>query len=112
MSLKIKFDDVMWAPSVDNNEYSYADLDCSFSSAWGYANTTLEMSIHPEWLMEMGNLKIGDLVTTHEGDVGIVSDILPIEGLEMKKFEVNVGGKTDIFFSINLKKLESKNEKQ
>ena len=109
--LKVKFDDVMWAPSVDYPEYSYSDLDCSLNAAWGYANGTLEMSIHPDWLRQMADLKIGDLVTTHKGEVGIITDILPISGLEMNRFEVSVGGKTDIFFSINLKKLESKNEK-
>ena len=111
-SLKVKLkDDVMWTPSVDSPEYSYDDLGCSLTSNWNYAGITLKMSIHPDWLKKMDDLEVGDLVTTHEGDIGVISAIMPTKGLEIKRFEVNIGGKTNIFFSINLKKMEMKGEK-
>ena len=111
-NLKVRVsDDVMWAPSVDSPEYNYDDLGCSLTSSWNYAGVTLKMSIHPDWLRLMDDLKVGDLVTTHEGDIGIISAIKPTTGLEIKRFEVNIDGKTNVFFSMNLKKMETKGDK-
>ena len=108
--LKIKFDDVMWTPS--NPDPNWRDnLNNSLSSEWNYVNTTLKMSIHPGWLEKMDDLDVGDAVTTHEGEIGIISKILPVtSGLQIKRFEVIVKDKAKTFFSINLKKIEGYNE--
>ena len=108
--LKVKFDDVMWTPS--NSDPNWRDnLNNSLSSEWNYVNTTLKMSIHPSWLERMDDLNVGDAVTTHEGEIGIISKILPVShGLQIKRFEVIIENKAKTFFSINLKRIEAQNE--
>ena len=107
--LKIKFDDVMWTPS--NPDPNWRDnLNNSLSSEWNYVNTTLKMSIHPDWLRQMDDLDVGDAVTTHEGEIGIISQILPTNSLQIKRFEVIIEGVVKTFFSINLKKIEGDHE--
>ena len=107
--LKLKFDDVMWSPA--NNDPNWREnLNRSLNSDWNYVNTTLKMSIHPEWLRQMDDLDIGDAVTTHDGEIGIISKILPVNGLQIKRFEVIVDNTIKTFFSMNLKKIESGDE--
>ena len=108
--LKIKFDDVTWAPTTSDPNWR-DNLNCSLNSGWNYVNTTLKMSIHPDWLRQMDELDVGDAVTTHEGEIGIISKIIPTSGgLQIKRFEVIVENKLKTFFSINLKKIEVHNE--
>ena len=66
------------------------------------------MSIHPDWLKMMDQLQIGDIVTTHTGEIGVVTKIYELTSLGMKKFEVLVGNNKEVFFSINLKKVEDR----
>lgn len=56
------------------------------------------MSIHPGWLEQMDDLSVGDAVTTHEGEIGIISQILPTNSLQIKRFEVIVENKVKTFF--------------
>lgn len=108
--LKLKFDDVMWIPTTSDPNWR-DNLNNSLNSDWNYVNATLKMSIHPDWLRQMDDLDIGDAVTTHEGEIGIISKILPVTGgLQIKRFEVIVENKAKTFFSINLKKIEAYNE--
>ena len=64
------------------------------------------MSIHPGWLELMDKLEVGDVVTTHKGEIGVVTRIYDITSLGMKKYEILIGNTREIFFSINLKKLD------
>ena len=108
--LKLKFDDVMWTPSTSDPNWR-DNLNKSLNADWNYVNTTLKMSIHPEWLSQMDDLDVGDAVTTHDGEIGIISKILPTTGgLQIKRFEVIVDNQPKTFFSMNLKKIEVHNE--
>tara|TARA_E500000318_G_C3382102_1_gene142628 strand:- start:142 stop:474 length:333 start_codon:yes stop_codon:yes gene_type:complete len=107
--LKLKFDDTVWTPSTSDPNWR-DNLNNSLNSEWNYVNTTLKMSIHPGWLEQMDDLDIGDAVTTHEGEIGIISKILPVTGLQIKRFEVIVENKAKTFFSMNLKKIGKDND--
>lgn len=105
--LKVKIDDVLWTPS--NNDPNWRQsLEDSVNTGWSYANPTLKMSIHKEWLRQMEALEVGDVVTTHNGDIGIVSKILEDGSLGIKRFEVIIKDKIEIYFSMNLKKIEER----
>ncbi len=67
---------------------------------------TIKMAIHPFWLEQMDAIDVGDLVTTNIGEVGIVTKILPMTELKVKRVEVLIGAKREIFFSMSLKKIE------
>jgi uncharacterized protein YkvS len=69
----------------------------------------LSMSIHPDWIALMDQLEVGDIVTTHTGTIGVITKIHEdrISLLGMRKYEVLIGNEREIFFSINLKKVES-----
>ena len=72
---------------------------------------TLKMSIHPGWLSLMDQLEVGDVVTTHENHVGVITKVFEITSLGMRKYEVLIGNKKEVFFSMSLKKIEdNKNE--
>ena len=99
MSLKIKLSESLWSNTSDG-DYSYVNQLDSLS------NSTLKMSIHPGWLELMDKLEVGDIVTTHKGEIGVVTRIYDITSLGMKKYEILIGNTREIFFSINLKKLD------
>ncbi len=106
MSLKVKFNDKLWI-DVEDGDYKY-DIT-PIGDAYLYPDPpTLKMSIHPGWLKLMDRLEIGDIVTTHTGDIGVVTKVYEITSLGMKKYEVLIGNQKEIFFSINLKKVEDK----
>jgi hypothetical protein len=67
---------------------------------------TLRMAIHPFWIEQMDSIDVGDLVTTHTGEVGIVTKVLPMTELKVKRVEVLIGAKREIYFSMSLKKIE------
>lgn len=114
MSLKIKFKDGIWSKVADDS-YSYADfpstIDVSSPITWPEM-PSLKMSIHPDWLKIMDELEVGDVVTTHDNQVGVITKVSDITALGMKKFEVLVGNDRQIYFSINLKKIEDENEQR
>ena len=99
MSLKIKLTESLWSNASDG-DYSYVNQLDSLS------NSTLKMSIHPGWLELMDKLEVGDIVTTHKNEIGVVTRIYDITSLGMKKYEILIGNTREIFFSINLKKLD------
>jgi len=115
MSLKIKFKDNLWA-NLSDNEYSYDNIFVSPTYPpldVGYPQrSVLSMSIHPDWLALMDQLEIGDVVTTHTGVIGVITRIYEdrISLLGMRKYEVLVGNEREVFFSINLKKVEKEDE--
>lgn len=102
MSLKIKPSDSLW-DNINEGDYSYDDA--TNGGRW-YSNSTLKMSIHPGWLELMDKLEVGDVVTTHKNEIGVVTRIYDITSLGMKKYEILIGNEREIFFSINLKKLD------
>ena len=99
MSLKIKLSESLWSNTSDG-DYSYVNQLDSLS------NSTLKMSIHPGWLELMDKLEVGDIVTTHKNEIGVVTRIYDITSLGMKKYEILIGNTREIFFSINLKKVD------
>ena len=99
MSLKIKLTESLWSNASDG-DYSYVNQLDSLS------NSTLKMSIHPGWLELMDKLEVGDIVTTHKNEIGVVTRIYDITSLGMKKYEILIGNTREIFFSINLKKVD------
>ena len=99
MSFKLKPLGSLWN-NLSEGDYSYVDQLDSLS------NSTLKMSIHPGWLELMDKLEVGDVVTTHKGEIGVVTRIYDITSLGMKKYEILIGNTREIFFSINLKKLD------
>ena len=68
----------------------------------------IKMGIHPGWTILMDDLEIGDLVTTYEGKIGVVCQILDETELEVRRIKVMIEGKSEVFFSFNLKKVEEK----
>ena len=100
MSLKIKFPDGKMWTDIKEGSYSFQNKDWSIP--------TLRMAIHPEWLEMMDKLQVGDVVTTHENHVGVITKIYEITSLGMRKYEVLIGSKKEIFFSMSLKKIEDK----
>lgn len=113
MSLKIKFKDGVWSKLAEG-DYSYEDfsatpINIGSPITWPEM-PALRMAIHPDWLKLMDDLEVGDVVTTHENQVGVITKISDISSLGMKKFEVLIGNDREIFFSINLKKIEEKND--
>ena len=110
MSLKIKFKDELWR-NAKEGDYKYDITPISAGDGMLYPDPpTLKMSIHPGWLALMDKLCVGDLVTTHMGALGVVTKVYEITSLGMKKYEVLIGNDKEIFFSINLKKVEKQNE--
>ena len=110
MSLKIKFKDELWC-NIKEGDYKYDITPIAAGDGMIYPDPpTLKMSIHPGWLSLMDKLEVGDLVTTHMGAIGVVTKVYEITSLGMKKYEVLIGNDKEIFFSINLKKVEKKNE--
>tara|TARA_R110000824_G_scaffold219367_1_gene406243 strand:+ start:1359 stop:1667 length:309 start_codon:yes stop_codon:yes gene_type:complete len=99
VSLKIKLTESLWSNASDG-DYSYVNQLDSLS------NSTLKMSIHPGWLELMDKLEVGDIVTTHKNEIGVVTRIYDITSLGMKKYEILIGNTREIFFSINLKKVD------
>ena len=106
MSLKVKFNDKLWIDAKDG-DYKYDITPTPTGDAYMYPDPpSLKMSIHPDWLELMDRLEVGDIVTTHFGDIGVVTKVYNITSLGMKKYEVLIGNEKQIFFSINLKKVE------
>ena len=108
MSLKIKFPDAKLWEKLQDNSYTFPN---KLYDNLEWPQPTLRMSIHPDWLKAMDQLEIGDVVTTHENHVGVITKIYDITSLGMKKYEVLIGNKKEIFFSMSLKKIEEKNER-
>ncbi len=115
MSLKIKFKDNLWS-NLGDNEYTYDNLPAPHTyPALNLAypeQSVLSMSIHPDWIALMDQLEVGDVVTTHTGVIGVITRIYEdhITLLGMRKYEVLIGNEREVFFSINLKKVESEDE--
>tara|TARA_X000001388_G_C2126829_1_gene83502 strand:+ start:118 stop:465 length:348 start_codon:yes stop_codon:yes gene_type:complete len=115
MSLKIKFKDNLWS-NLESSEYSYDNLPSPHTYPalnMGYPQqSVLSMSIHPDWIALMDQLEVGDVVTTHTGVIGVITKIYEdrISLLGMRKYEVLIGNEREIFFSINLKKVENEDE--
>ena len=116
MSLKIKFKDDLWN-NLSDNEYLYDNLPApGIYPALNLAypeQSILSMSIHPDWISLMDQLEVGDVVTTHTGVIGVITRIYEdtMSLLGMRKYEVLIGNDRDVFFSINLKKIENQDEK-
>ena len=114
MSLKIKFKDGVWSKLAEG-DYSYDDFPSTINIGspitWPEM-PSLRMSIHPDWLKIMDELEVGDVVTTHEDQVGVITKVSEITSLGMKKFEVLIGNEREIYFSINLKKIEESNNEK
>jgi len=92
--------------SADNPEMLYPyGVDCT-----GYypEGDNLQMSIHQGWLDQMEDLSLGDLVSTYDDKIGIITKITNETGLGFKVFEVLIEGEKLKYFSINLKKIEVK----
>ena len=104
MSLKIKFKDDFWT-KLKEGDYSY-DIPPISDSVFYPDTPTLKMSIHPGWLKLMDQLEVGDIVTTHTDAIGVVTRVYELTSLGMKKYEVLIGNEKEVFFSINLKKVE------
>lgn len=113
MSLKIKLKDGTWEKLFEG-DYSFNDLyesNISISSPIQWPEyPSLKMSIHPGWLKLMDQLEVGDIVTTHDNHVGVITKVSEVMSLGMKKFEVLIGNKKEVYFSINLKKIEENND--
>ena len=102
MSLKIKLTEPLWN-NTNEGDYSYNDV---VNNGRWHSRMPLSMSIHPGWLELMDKLEVGDIVTTHKGEIGVVTRIYDITALGMKKYEILIGNTREIFFSINLKKVD------
>jgi len=115
MSLKIRFKDDLWN-KLGDNEYTYDNMCAPHTYPalnMGYPQqSVLSMSIHPDWIALMDQLEVGDVVTTHTGVIGVITKIYEdrISLLGMRKYEVLIGNEREVFFSINLKKVEKEDE--
>jgi hypothetical protein len=107
MSIKLNFPDGKIWTKLQDPTYSFPMGE---SSELEWPQPTLRMSIHPGWLDLMDRLEVGDVVTTHENHVGVITKVFEITSLGMRKYEVLIGNKKEIFFSMSLKKIENKNE--
>ena len=103
MSLKIKPSGSLWN-NVSDGDYNFDDM-LNRGIQWP-STPTLKMSMHPGWLELMDQLEVGDIVTNHRADIGVITKIYDITALGMKKYEVLIGNEREIFFSINLKKVD------
>ena len=108
MSLKIKITDENLWTKLQDPLYSLP-FETIRELEWPEP-PTLRMSIHPDWLRLMDKLEVGDVVTTHNDQVGVITRIFEMTSLGMKKYEVLIGNKKEILFSMSLKKIEDKNE--
>ena len=113
MSLKVRFKENVWT-QLNDNEYAYDNIAGPhiyppIDIGYPEVQPTLSMSIHPDWLALMDQLEVGDVVTTHTGVIGVITKIYEdrISLLGMRKYEVLVGNEREVFFSINLKKVEN-----
>ena len=106
MSLKIKPTDGNLWTKLQDSSYKFP-MESINELEWPQP-PTLKMSIHPDWLRLMDKLQVGDVVTTHENHVGVVTKVFEITSLGMRKYEVLIGNKKEIFFSMSLKKIEEK----
>jgi hypothetical protein len=112
MSLKIKFKDEVWT-SMKDGDYKYDITPITGEGHFDWpAAPSLKMSIHPGWLAMMDKLVVGDIVTTHKNDIGVITKVYDITSLGMKKYEVLIGNDKEVFFSINLKKVEENKVKE
>tara|TARA_B100000287_G_C20210139_1_gene613770 strand:- start:39 stop:377 length:339 start_codon:yes stop_codon:yes gene_type:complete len=112
MSLKIKFKDELWTKVLDG-DYKYDITPITGVEDFDWSTTpSLKMSIHPGWLSLMDQLEVGDIVTTHKQDIGVITKVYEITSLGMKKYEVLIGNEKEVFFSINLKKVEENKVKE
>lgn len=106
MSLKIKTQDGLWKNAKEGDyKFDIKPLADGGGFVWPEA-PSLKMSIHPDWLKLMDKLQVGDVVTTHENHVGVVTKVFEITSLGMRKYEVLIGNEKEIFFSMSLKKIE------
>lgn len=94
MSLKIRHESKLWTDKKLADHYKQPPA--------------LRMGIHPGWTIMMDDLSVGDLVSTYEGKIGLVSEILDETELEVRRIKVIIDGKAEVFFSFNLKKIEEK----
>jgi len=107
MSLKIKNPNGKIWIDPKLTSYNYP-IEISNIKHQDWSAPTLKMSIHPDWLEMMDKLQVGDVVTTHENHVGVITKIYEITSLGMRKYEVLIGNKKEIYFSMSLKKIEDK----
>jgi hypothetical protein len=105
MSLKVKLKDELWT-KAKQGDYSFDIKPLAEGEGFVWPERSLKMSIHPGWLKMMDQLSVGDVVTTHEGHVGVITKVFEITSLGMKKYEVLIGNKKEIFFSMSIKKIE------
>ena len=97
------------------------DLEIDWEAAIGtYINTTLEdhsIPLHPYYASLMNpKLKIGDLVETAGGHIGLIKEIEPssrstamfIRGANNQYYKVMIRGEDKIYVGYSLKKINKK----
>lgn len=111
MSLKIKSDDVMWAPK-DDGFYVYGELDCSLVSGnYELHSPSMEIVFHPKWVEQMNKIEVGDVVTDETGRVGLVmKEARNTPGMiklkSVRRFVVSFAGQEETCHSFVLHRLE------
>ena len=98
-----------WLPSVDNPEYHQSHLDYFKQLEQYKREDAIKMSMHPEWKKIMEDLKVGDIVSTYDGKIGIISEVKSLDSFGFKQFSVLVEGSIKYYFSISLKKIGEQN---
>ena len=113
MSLKIKSDDVMWAPPVDSSTYHYGELDCTLNTGNYEFGASMEIKFHPKWVEQMNKIEIGDVVTDETGRVGLVMEertptpsMIKVSGV--RRFLVSFAGEEEVCHSFVLHKIKEK----
>ena len=113
MSLKIKSDDVMWAPK-DNESYVYGELDCSLATGnYELHSPSMEIVFHPKWVKQMNEIEVGDVVTDETGRVGLVmKEERNTPGMiklkNVRRFVVSFAGEEETCHSFVLHKIKEK----
>lgn len=98
-----------WIPWVDNPEYQQSDLDYFKQLEQYKREDAIKMSMHADWKKIMEDLKVGDIVSTFEGKIGIITEVTPMDSFGFKQFSVLVEGNIKYYFSMSLKKIGEQN---
>jgi hypothetical protein len=73
-----------------------------------YYSEEITYNVHPDFIIAANSFRIGDLVETAEGHIGLIVREAEYDRQGFQKYEVNIRGKKYLYTSIEMKKMENK----
>jgi hypothetical protein len=91
----------------NTKNYGKTPLD-SRSNFDSLYNEEITYNVHPDVIINANSFRVGDLVETAEGSIGLVVGEAEYDRQGFQKYQINIRGKKFLYTSIELKKMENK----